>query len=160
MKERFVKLTAAEVRGILDGTLTSFRRPIRPPRGGPMVTQWVEDRCPFGAPGDRLWVRESWMPGYDHRSVDAGDDASICEVFYRGVSKDHNDCEFRPAPDDIAEEWSRTYSEDGDDDPRWRSAGSMPRWASRLDLEVVGSQPEKDAAGAWEWVTTFRRVQA
>ena len=155
MKERPANLTAAEVRGILDGTLTSFRRPIRSLSPDP---GWQE--APPWKPGDRLWVRESWMPGYDHQSVDQGDDKSVCEVIYRGASKDHNVSEFRPAPDDVAEEWSRTYSEDGDDDPRWRSPVSMPRWASRIDLEVVESQPEKDAAGVWGWVVSFRRATA
>jgi len=178
MKERPINLTAAEVRGVLDGTLTSFRRPMKaqpdfsqPWYPSPPIKRSLAydgeahfrrgvaaDFAPW-KPGDRLWVRESWMPGYDHQSVDQGDDKSVCEVFYRG-SKDRNDCEFRPAPDDVAEEWSRTYSEDGDDDPRWRSPVSMPRWASRIDLEVVESQPEKDAAGVWGWVVSFRRATA
>ena len=155
-KEHPILLSGPLVRAILDGRKTQTRRLIRSRQPKPGFA-WRKCLCgeidPTDRPcltcsvrygleepkykvGDRLWVRESWMPGYDHRSVDQGDDKSICEVIYRGAG-DTNVSEFRPAPDDIAEEWSRNYSEDGDDDPRWRPSIHMPRWASRLSLEVT-----------------------
>jgi len=155
MKEHPILFSGPLVRAILDGRKTQTRRLLRvqpdfsqllyPSRQSKRSRAYdgeahfrrgvVADFAPWKV-GDRLWVREAWMPGYDHQSVDQGDDKSICEVIYRGPN-DVNVSEFRPAPDDVAEEWSRTYSEDGDDDPRWRPSIHMPRWASRIDLEVT-----------------------
>jgi len=59
--------------------------------------------CPYGAPGDRLWVREAWTvpPGSTARA----------EVVYRA------DDEELSGP--------------------WTPSIHMPRWASRIVLEVV-----------------------
>lgn len=69
--------------------------------------------CPFGAPGDRLWVREAWQP----RGVCRGQWVS---VLYRadGAMID------RP--------YFRTSMM-----PRWRPSIHMPRVASRITLEIM-----------------------
>ena len=73
--------------------------------------------CPYGAPGERLWVREAW--GFDS-----------------GVRGD-----FRPlGRNDLSGMDLLThtlYRADGGEAPRWRPSIHMPRWASRITLEVT-----------------------
>lgn len=58
-------------------------------------------RCPFGAVGDTLWVRETWVD-------------TAFGPFYRADN---------PTP----------YETDGP----WRSPVTMPRWASRITLDLT-----------------------
>ncbi|MCC4118808.1 hypothetical protein LLG90_25990, partial [Aromatoleum toluclasticum] len=80
MKERPILMSAQMVRAILDGTKTQTRRalkdqPVELPDynrgslsiniGGGRYTAW-SDRfppvpCPYGKPGARLWVRETFF---------------------------------------------------------------------------------------------------
>lgn len=82
MKYRPIIYNAESVRAILDGRMTQTRRVIKPQpktpthgtypdpyNGGPEWAFWLPDnrmteprtwRCPYGQPGDRLWVRETW----------------------------------------------------------------------------------------------------
>lgn len=82
MKERPVIFSPESVRAILAGTKTMTRRVIPMPKlGGPDWTATLDrkpdylgcvgvtwrgyglvtwDSCPYGQPGDRLWVREAW----------------------------------------------------------------------------------------------------
>lgn len=80
MKERPILFSAPMVRALLDGTKTQTRRVVKPQPPAHMQTarnlgdgnwQFVNDvhmladaastwRCPYGQPGDRLWVREKW----------------------------------------------------------------------------------------------------
>ena len=81
MKERPILFIAAMVRAILAGTKTQTRRVVKrvssdcigffddgdgewaqrfmDERGSPYLKAW-RDRCPYGQPGDRLWVRETF----------------------------------------------------------------------------------------------------
>lgn len=84
--------------------------------------------CPYGEPGERLWVRETWfddMPG----------DAPMLEdgrILYRA---DH-DCRSFEA--------GCPCNPDGDGKrSEWRSPRFMPRWASRLTLEVTDARVER-----------------
>ena len=171
MKERAFNARTDDVRAILAGA-TVLRRLVRPPRGegwrpvGKMIrtkadlsdpafrwdragafgaTQWVEDRCPYGQPGGRLWIRETWAPVPTPGGYGCAPDACEREamLIYRTDGA---------RPD--LRRWS-----DGSPrwDGRWRSASAMPRWASRLVLEVVGVEVEKSPQG-WAWVVTFRRA--
>ncbi len=74
-------------------------------------------RCPYGQAGDRLWVRETWAP---HPTVRKAERDS--KIFYRA------DC--RP----------RTSDESHCD---WRPSIHMPRWASRITLEIVSVRVER-----------------
>lgn len=140
MKERPIIFSAESVRGILAGTKTQTRRAIQalpnglPPRCyvGRNEERWTftgGDRagdahgllCPYGAPMDRLWVRETWA------SDDAADDAppkvlsATSRVWYAAASN------------------STSMVARG----RWRSPIHMPRWASRLTLEVTEVRVER-----------------
>jgi hypothetical protein len=82
MKERPILMSAPMVRACLDGSKTQTRRVVKPGNlGGANLPSrqptpnwnsvsygpgiWSDDagfssRCPYGVPGDRLWVRECW----------------------------------------------------------------------------------------------------
>lgn len=138
MKERPILFSGPMVRAILEGRKTQTRRPIRGvPPGITDVRNWgsldpmasdpslwgfwgcegfdaaqphncldFEARCPFGAPGDRLWVRETWS------------EEDVHEISYRATDKN---------PGLL----------------NWRPSIHMPRWASRITLEVTGVGVER-----------------
>lgn len=56
-RERPILFSGPMVRAILDGRKTVTRRVVKhvPPEGTPVHL------CPYGSPGDRLWVRETWF---------------------------------------------------------------------------------------------------
>ena len=65
-KLRPILFSTAMVQAILEGRKTQTRRVLKPQPGdhpnddGYMST--VLERCPYGQPGDILWVRETWAP--------------------------------------------------------------------------------------------------
>lgn len=78
-------------------------------------------KSPFGGPGDRLWVRETWRP---------------TGIFYDKPNMETRDCgRFSYRAD--AEQVLR------DEHIPWRPNIFMPRWASRLTLEVVNVRVER-----------------
>jgi hypothetical protein len=98
-------------------------------------------RCPYGAPGDLLWVRETWCTRKCF-NCDVGYDDERCTCsnppLYRATE-----------PDAVR----------ADDEP-WRPSIFMPRWASRITLRVTGVRVERVqgisnvdaiAEGAMEW---------
>ena len=136
--------------------------------------------CPYGAPGDRLWVRETWWMHDNQNAFDAEDgnvtapDGTRRLVGYAATMNYDS---------------SRCASEFG---CRKRPSIHMPRWASRLTLEVVAVRVERlqaiseedvlaegierplrreyaelwesiNGAGSWDanpfvWVVEFRRL--
>lgn len=67
MKERPILFSAPMVRALLAGTKTQTRRVIKPRHlaffnqdAAAMLSDWNERPLPYGKPGDRLWVRETW----------------------------------------------------------------------------------------------------
>ena len=149
MKERPILFSAPMVRAILAGTKTQTRRVVKPESGllvylqedygcrysasytpgvAPVVnvtpgrphTEIVLPHCPYGQPGDRLWVRESFSGVHDY---DSGHDG-------------------RPWPpsawfqDDPIWYWADGNPEHGDW-TRPRPSIHMPRWASRILLDVT-----------------------
>lgn len=134
----------AMVRAILDGRKTQTRRAVKPQHGADVVVTdgqvWRPSRtdydgyasCPFGKPGDRLWVRETWIPGYYHDPD--GEGGPMVSIIY---AADNGDAMVKAPSYELAEDWSYSYSEDGDPPPARRSPVSMPRWASRITLEIT-----------------------
>jgi len=164
-KERPILFSGAMVRALLDGTKTQTRRALKVrcqeigERDDGSRWPWSEHPdtaadhwhpCPYGHPGDRLWVRETFQgPLFD------GDRESE----YRADPEAFNSPEFCQ------------YAADGGAAPefmtmddewvcRWRPSIHMPRWASRILLEIVSvrverlqdiSEADADAEGVLEW---------
>ena len=74
-----------------------------------MLSDWNERPLPYGKPGDRLWVRETWH--------DASSSLHSCAL-YRA--------------DGIDLHWDK-----------WTPSIHMPRWASRITLEITSVRVER-----------------
>ena len=110
------------------------------PRGmGQQWNWWTEDdccgptvgKCPFGKPGDRLWVRENWQL-HDRAS-------DVCTVAY-AASVNHSGWSdaSHQFPDTLAGDMrARPFQE------AWRPSIHMPRWASRLALVVTDIRAQR-----------------
>jgi hypothetical protein len=85
----------------------------------------IDRTCPYGQPGDRLWVRETWA---DLEQLSAGNYQR--QAIYRADGIEQYGDEDEPvnvtAPD-----------------MRWVPSIHMPRWASRILLEVVSVRVER-----------------
>lgn len=156
MKEHPILFSAPMIRAILDGSKTQTRRIVKglpdgvtmhryygaytdgslggPPRkslanslgwfvpeAGDLWPCNDEDRiqCPYGAVGDQLWVRETWQTWTEFNNKRA--DAISTEARLR-----------------------LNYPADGNAwDARIRPSIHMPRWASRITLEIVSVRVER-----------------
>lgn len=160
MREKPILFSAPMVRAILAGDKTQTRRIVKLPHNNPLG-KW--EPTTFGGPNggrtrkgktiplhtaiwhtrtgdsigaqwvvsDRLWVREAWY--CDDYRVQSGpyikpDDMNVAEaqndgtLIYRASSGD------------------RPYEAE---QPVWRPSIHMPRWASRITLEVAGVRVER-----------------
>lgn len=91
-------------------------------------------RCPYGEPGDRLWVRETWRAA----ELDSGLDG------VRYAADNH----FRPIENtpEAADAWGNAHFNKHGKPYKplaWRPSIFMPRWASRITLEVVSIRVER-----------------
>jgi hypothetical protein len=144
IKERPILFSAPMVRAILEGRKTVTRRVCKPQpsanahttcaSGNPMGAWWETgkdiNRCPHGQPGDRLWVRETWY--CDHFEV------------MRGPYLKPDDLDIREA----LEDGTLVYGADGlapyeQEQPTWKPSIHMPRWASRILLEITAVRVER-----------------
>ncbi|HHL0910032.1 TPA: hypothetical protein ACQZKF_000708 [Klebsiella pneumoniae] len=164
MTERGMIFNAEMVRAILDGRKTQTRRPIKwkqtrfteiGEREDGSKWPWSEDAehtcdfwhpCPFGAVGDRIWVRETWGV-VSHAFSDDGlmidwvpDRPSIAihempfgNGYYSGYAIYAADGDFT---------WG---DDDGYEDGRscWKPSIHMPRAASRILLEITDVRVER-----------------
>jgi len=155
MQTKPILFNGEMVRAILDGRKTQTRRVIKPQPKAIITTRgfWQSDddgswawcyqtpvqdgnltwndcrllgngKCPYGEVGDHLWVREMWATDYLHDGIKPS--------------------KLTPRDSDIY------YRADGDIDTstnimihRWRPSIHMPRWASRITLEVVSVRVEQ-----------------
>ena len=129
MKERPILFSAPMVRAILAGTKTQTRRAAKLTANGHVKESGGHRRwhpgdpdarlaCPYGQPGDRLWVRETWAAPHS-------DDA-------------------RP-PRSIHCDWTQIHYAATEERGglMWRPSIHMPRWASRITLEITGVRVER-----------------
>ena len=126
---------------VLDQWYAVYRTPDQTPRGVEETMRMAI--CPYGQPGDRLWVREVWrvpisledLSGKQvaEKCLDAGYRKPWCPIQYEadGARTSEKDWrEFGPHPSTQVP-------------GRYRHARFMPRWASRLTLEVPGVRVER-----------------
>jgi len=96
--------------------------------------------CPYGQPGDRLWVKETWCTG---AKLDSKSPKAI-ERQCRDAGYKHGACcPVRYLADGHATQWG---DRDADDFGTWgktRVSIHMPRWASRITLEVNSVRVER-----------------
>lgn len=167
MTDRPILFNGAMVRAILDGQKTQTRRaikpqpandparhhPIAPYHNGSGGWNWVlaatghgtgdPFSCPFGQPGDRLWVRETWA------ETDRQDGTPVVAYAAGGCTAIGR--EGTNGPDVLLQNlaWGDTPHVD-----RWRPSIHMPRWACRLVLEVTDVRVERlqaiTAADCWD----------
>ena len=100
--------------------------------------------CPYGQPGDRLWVRETWIHYHtiNHRvRMDGGSFSEVSDG-YAAYKADGFDS-IQDFKDHI-----RLTSDSGFEgievwNDQFRPSIHMPRWASRITLEVVSVKVER-----------------
>lgn len=140
------------IRAILDGRKTQDRRPFKSqlPEGYKFVEMttnlgyqasvgflWAgfdyEDnndpiyyKCPYGRPGDILWVKEK----HKLRATEDG-----WQVMYPDGKIVLTDCDVDPWTD---ETWMEDFEVQ-----KWRSPIYMPKWASRIKLEITDVRVER-----------------
>lgn len=134
MKERGMIFNGEMVRALLDGRKTQTRRIIKDCTvGSDQISKFIQiekkfigcypedvpelirECCPYGVPGDRIWVREAFASGLSTKST----------LAYRATHK-------------------REDLEDGFYDTiKWTPSIHMPRTASRILLEITGVRVER-----------------
>ena len=133
MKEHPILFSGPMVRAILDGRKTQTRRVIKPqPKYSFPKVQEVWN-CPYGKPGDLIWVRETWATIWTEYEPD--ENQTIWDVPHRIEYKADTDAKYPGG-------WP---SDSGDDPdcPKWHPSIHMPRQASRLTLEITNVRVER-----------------
>lgn len=149
MRERGIIFNAEMVRAILDGRKTQTRRIMKADcmevaeMDDGSLWPWRENgetcedywySCPFGVVGDLLWVRETWQAIHDY----CDENGNVDERRYpRSIPKQRGNY-WHPV---YAESWGNECREDRQFP--WRPAIHMPRWASRITLEIVSIRVER-----------------
>jgi hypothetical protein len=101
----------------------------------------IPTNCPYGQPGDRLWVKETWRTAL-----------SLDDLSPMGIAEKCLDAGY-------SSPWAPLeYVADGQRNGSWRGWGDavekagpgktrvsihMPRWASRITLEITGVRVER-----------------
>lgn len=151
MRERPILFSGAMVRALIDRSKTQTRRLVKPqPHLAVSSIEHVEGaefrfcapervkqqyahtfplhrlRCPYGAPGDRLWVRETFalVPATAYRAS-AGVNQTV------NPSDTHESAIYRACFDRAS------------GGVVWKPSIHMPRWASRLTLKVTDVRVER-----------------
>jgi hypothetical protein len=120
MKDSPILMSGPMAKAILEDRKTMTRRVVKPQPASWVqeLSNWYQDgmpECPYGIPGDRLWVRETFSA---RRTING---------------KIHNDMPV-------------IYRADGglaDASCGWRPSIFMPRWASRITLEITDVRVER-----------------
>lgn len=135
MKSRPILFSGAMVRAILDGSKTQTRRICKASTqnqadiiGGAIMDDEITDltgigyfegkawreqvECPYGQPGDTLWVRECIS-----KPTQWDVEGKVFTGFYRASEPERQ--------------------------VRWQPSIHMPRWASRITLEITGIRVER-----------------
>ncbi|MBV5945360.1 hypothetical protein DZ900_012150 [Pseudomonas aeruginosa] len=157
MKERPILFTGPMVRAILEGRKTVTRRVMKPQPDflGSMVDPNTPFKtldaglhariiCPYGEPGDRLWVRETWHVGKPHDKTAPADILAPLLAEGRGITVLYTAGGWQSVGPAGREE--PIYPDD-QPLPDWAGKGRpsihMPRWACRILLEITAVRVER-----------------
>jgi hypothetical protein len=144
MKDRPILFSGPMVRALLDGSKTQTRRVVKmkshhqiEERDDGTLWPWMHDserdsdswmHCPYGQPGDRLWVRENFADlrgtGIEHRPTPS---SAIQRYAFAADTKAGSH----------ADDARKNYG------IRWKPCIHMPRSASRITLEITGVRVER-----------------
>lgn len=147
MRERGMIFNAEMVRALLDGRKTQTRRVLTPLQLGlielaaiagecyPLESgqqhtnsqSYYRELCPFGDVGDRLWVREAFR--VHSKATD------VATLVYRASERQSWTQQTRRVP---ISECNKPVSPEA-----WTPSLHMPRWASRITLEITGVRVER-----------------
>ncbi|HEB5064420.1 TPA: hypothetical protein R0E78_000172 [Klebsiella pneumoniae] len=147
MKERGMIFNAEMVRAILDGRKTQTRRIMAPQpaddieRGifpNPEVIGWKSSLrhkygsttahfCPYGKPGDRIWVREAFR--VHSRATD------VATLIYKANERNSWTEQTHRVPVAVCNKPATPE--------KWTPSLHMPRWASRILLEITDVRVER-----------------
>ena len=142
IKERPILFSASMVRAILEGRKTVTRRPVKGLKTDNPVTTAADEtpmtccwdyggpviRCPYGEPGNRLWVRETFIDlrgtGVEHRP---DPDGPLQRYAYAA------DCRPGSHSDEARKDFGLKY----------KPSIHMPRAACRILLEITDVRVER-----------------
>lgn len=143
--ERGMIFNAEMVRALLDGRKTQTRRPIKwkqtrfteiGEREDGSKWPWSEDAehtcdfwhpCPFGAVGDRIWVREAFR--VHSRATD------VATLVYKASERNSWTEQTHRVPVAVCNKPATPE--------KWTPSLHMPRWASRILLEITDVRVER-----------------
>ncbi len=100
-----------------------------PPEDGNIAAMHPRVHCPYGYPGDRLWVKEAYAAHELYEALKPSEIPAEGRVWSRlWFAARDSGCEDGP---------------DHSDAGRWRNCLFMPLWASRITLEVTDVRVER-----------------
>ena len=155
MTEKPILFSGPMVRAILSGAKTQTRRLVKD-CGVHVDTEWdmpppvlTDDGWQFAdgttvksryAIGDRLYVREAWATALCFDLLPPRQIAASAEkAGYCPVAPQYPPSDLWYQADSLYRQWGSVYGIKG----KWRPSIHMPRWASRLTLEVTGVRVER-----------------
>jgi len=112
MKERPILFSTPMIQAILDDRKTQTRRVVKEPKAlwkKGMLLKSGKMICPYGKPGDILWVRETWCNSWNINTQE-------WDVMFKA---------------------SEGYVYDEDGPVRWKPSIHMPKSAARIWLEIT-----------------------
>ncbi|MBC5117331.1 ASCH domain-containing protein [Klebsiella quasipneumoniae] len=140
MKERGMIFNAEMVRAILDGRKTQTRRPVKFPvhdknlgcelAGNELAGELSAGNylnSAFGKPGDRIWVREAFR--VHSRATD------VATLVYKASERNSWTEQTHRVPVAVCNKPATPE--------KWTPSLHMPRWASRILLEITGVRVER-----------------
>jgi hypothetical protein len=115
MNQRGIIFSKPMVLALLAGIKTQTRRKLKFQPANESELPGLS-ACPYGQPGDRLWVREAWRTLKEYDAKQPGELPRDAPLRYE-ADQYYNQHEFEAG--------------------RLRQGIFMPRWASRLELEIT-----------------------
>lgn len=130
------------------------------------------DVCPYGKPGEKLWVREAWRYsawGEDWAWIEYRDgqekliDVELAQEYdwYPGKRINFDGIMQKCSDEMLAKgvEPINGMFKNEDIELNWKPSICMPRWASRITLEITKVRVKhSNSKGCFMWIIDFRVV--